>query len=237
MSENPERVDLLVVGAGAAGLMAAIFAARAARESRRPARVVAVDGAVRLGAKILVAGGGRCNVTHDVVHPEDFNGASRNLVARVLRSFTVEQTVEFFGSLGVRLKREEGGKLFPTTDRARTVLEALVSAASTAGAELREATRVTSVAMSGDRFLVETKRGRFDSTALVLATGGRSVPKSGSDGFGYELARTLGHSVTETWPALVPLLLPKGHLVDGAERDERRCRIDAQRRARSAAAP
>jgi len=86
MSEN---VDVAVVGAGAAGLMAAIFAARAG------ARVVALDGAKKLGAKILISGGGRCNVTHDVVYAADFNG-SRNAIAKILRTFDVPATIDFF---------------------------------------------------------------------------------------------------------------------------------------------
>ena len=108
MSEH----DIAIVGAGAAGLMAAIFAARAG------ARVIALDGAKRIGAKILIAGGGRCNVTHDVVRPDDFIG-NRNIIAKVLRSFDVHQTIEFFHEAGVVLKREETGKLFPVTDRAQ----------------------------------------------------------------------------------------------------------------------
>src|SRR5512134_2726366 len=100
--------DIAVVGAGAAGLMAAIFAAR----SNPALRVIALDGAPKLGAKILIAGGGRCNVTHDFVTPADFNG-NRNAIAKVLRSFDVPETIEFFFQLGVRLKREETGKLFP----------------------------------------------------------------------------------------------------------------------------
>src|SRR5204862_7126763 len=120
--------DVAVIGAGAAGLMAAIFASRAG------ARVVALDGAKRLGAKILISGGGRCNVTHDVVHASDFNG-SRNAIAKILRTFDVPATIDFFADLGVTLKREETGKLFPTTDKARTVLDALLRAAE--GVEIR----------------------------------------------------------------------------------------------------
>ena len=101
--------DVAVIGAGAAGLMAAIFAAR------HGARVVALDGAKKLGAKILISGGGRCNVTHDVVLASDFNG-SRNAIAKILRTFDVPATIDFFANLGVTLKREETGKLFPTTD-------------------------------------------------------------------------------------------------------------------------
>ncbi|MGZ4810756.1 MAG: NAD(P)/FAD-dependent oxidoreductase [Thermoanaerobaculia bacterium] len=195
--------DIAIVGAGAAGLMAAIFAGRGG------ASVIALDGAKRIGAKILIAGGGRCNVTHDVVNPDDFNG-NRNIIAKVLRSFDVHQTIEFFRQLGVELKREENGKLFPVTDRAQTVLDALLQAASNAGAAVLSDHRVSSIRRD-TTFEVMTSRGAIIAKRVILATGGRSVPKTGSDGAGYELARALGHTVAETFPGLVPLLLPKNH--------------------------
>ena len=198
-----EHFDVAVIGAGAAGLMAAIFAAR------EGAQVIALDGAKRIGAKILIAGGGRCNVTHDVVRPEDFNG-NRNIIAKVLRSFDAAQTVEFFRSLGVVLKREETGKLFPVTDRARTVLDALLRAASDAGAKIASDFRVTKIGDTSP-FRIEAADRAITATCVAIATGGRSVPKTGSDGSGYEFARALGHSVTPVFPALVPLLLPEDH--------------------------
>lgn len=198
-------IDVAVVGAGAAGLFAAIFAGRAG------ARVVAFDGAKKIGAKILIAGGGRCNVTHDVVHPDDYNGSNRNLVARVLRSFGVKETIVFFRDLGVHLKREETGKLFPVSDRARDVLDALLRAADEAHATIATDHRVTALRRDGDRFVLQAGVREVVARRVILATGGRSIPKSGSDGFGYELARRLGHSVTATTPALVPLVLPPRH--------------------------
>jgi predicted Rossmann fold flavoprotein len=197
---------VIVVGAGAAGLMAAIFAAR----ERPRSRVTALDGARKIGAKILISGGGRCNVTHDVVSPADFNGGSRNTIARILRTFDVEPTVAFFRELGVHLKREETGKLFPVTDRASTVLDALLRAAAGAGVEIVTGCRVTAID-AADGFSVATSKGELHADSVVIATGGMSVPSTGSDGAGYELARRLGHTVTRTFPALVPLLLPKGH--------------------------
>jgi len=204
---DQQSYDIAVVGAGAAGLTAAIFARRAAPE----ARIVALDGAPKIGAKILISGGGRCNVTHDVVTPDDFNG-NRNAVARVLRTFTVEQTAAWFAEMGVTLKREETGKLFPTTDRARTVVDALLRACERV--EIRTGTRVTAIecgAGFSPRFTIQTTRAEARATCVILATGGRSVPKTGSDGGGYALARALGHTVTETFPALVPLILEPGH--------------------------
>src|SRR5688572_28176088 len=127
----PFQYDIAIIGAGAAGLTAAIFA----RTEAPWARIVALDGAPKIGAKILISGGGRCNVTHDVVTPEDFNG-NRNAIAKVLRTFPVDATVRWFEDLGVQLKREETGKLFPVTDRARTVLDALLRGAE--GVDLRD---------------------------------------------------------------------------------------------------
>lgn len=201
-----EDIDVLVIGAGAAGLMAAIFAGRAG------ARVVAVDGARRIGAKILIAGGGRCNVTHHVVTAADFNG-NRNTIARILRTFPVEATVGFFEEIGVRLAREETGKLFPVTNRAATVLRALLEAAGAAGAQVLPGHRVEAVVPAGGGFVARTAAGSLSARRVILATGGRSVPKTGSDGSGYGLARALGHGVTEVFPALVPLVLPAGHFL------------------------
>ncbi|NBW97744.1 MAG: hypothetical protein EBR28_13715, partial [Planctomycetia bacterium] len=128
----PENCDILVVGAGAAGLFAATWAGRTARAAGRPLSVVALDGARKLGAKILVAGGGRCNVTHWKVTEADYAGSTPPAIRKVLGRFTVDETVRFFAECGVALKREDTGKLFPVTDSARTVLDALVGAAASA---------------------------------------------------------------------------------------------------------
>ncbi len=109
-----DTADLAIVGGGAAGLAAAIFAAKAAPSGLR---IVVLDGAKMLGAKILVSGGGRCNVTHHEVFPTDFNG-SQNIVRNILSEFDVAATIRWFASLGVELKREPSGKLFPVANSA-----------------------------------------------------------------------------------------------------------------------
>lgn len=216
------NVDILTIGAGAAGLFASIWAGRAAREAGTPASVLAVDGAKKLGAKILVAGGGRCNVTHHAIDENQYAGSSRNAIKKVLRRFDVPQTVEFFRELGVELKREDTGKLFPTTDDAHTVLNALLTAAERARVTIRHPWRVASVRREGDLFVVEPAEMTSGTTPgepirarrLILATGGMALPKSGSDGGGYALAKALGHTITpRVFPALVPLTLPKDHWI------------------------
>lgn len=203
-------MTIAVVGAGAAGLMAAISAGRAG------ARVVALDGARTLGAKILISGGGRCNVTHHAVDETAFAGSSPAAIRKVLRRFGVPETVAFFAGLGVTLEREETGKLFPTTDRARTVLDALLRAARDAGVEVVHPWRVAAVRPVTPGFVLMAPDGRErEAGRVILATGGRSVPKSGSDGGGYAIAKSLGHTVTDVRPALVPLVLADGHFLRG----------------------
>jgi len=208
----PERVDLAIVGAGAAGLMAGIWAGRSG--AGRP--IVLLDGARKPGAKILVAGGGRCNVTHHEVGERDFAGSTPAAIRKILRRFDVPRTVEFFRDLGVELKREETGKLFPVSDDAATVLEALLRAARLAGADLRAAWRVERVRREGGDFLVEGPCGSLRARRVVMATGGKSLPKSGSDGHGFAIVAALGHSITAlVTPALVPLTLPPSHFIPG----------------------
>ena len=199
------QCDIAIVGGGAAGLMAAIFAARNAPNKR----VLVIDGAAKIGAKILIAGGGRCNVTHDVVEPDDFNG-NRNAIARILRTFPVAETIAFFRDLGVELKREETGKLFPVTDKARTVLDALLRATRDAGAKIKTGTKVLECKPG---FELVTASGTITANQVILATGGRSVPKTGSDGHGYTIARSLGHTVSDTFPGLVPLVIDEPHWI------------------------
>lgn len=206
--EDTESVEIGIIGAGAAGLAAAIFAGEAVQRSDSH-KIVLVDGAKTIGAKILVSGGGRCNVTHEVVTPVDFFG-NRHIIKNVLAAFPVQATIDWFASLGIELKREETGKLFPVTDKARTVLSVLVDRCRKLDVAIYLDHRVTGIDhLPGPKagFVVHHIHGTLHARKVILATGGRSLPKSGSDGFGYTLGCRLGHSVTPTVPALVPLIL------------------------------
>ncbi len=193
----------MIVGAGAAGLACAIFAAR----GNPQLRVVLLDGAARLGAKILVSGGGRCNVTNVRVSAEDYWGGSRNTIKRVLAGFTVAQTIAWFESLGVPLYEDYDGKLFPKSDSAKSVVGALLNEAQQAGVDVRPGHRVTGIQPQESAFRVISNESEIKAQRVVLATGGRSLPKTGSDGAGYGLASALGHSLVPQTPALAPLVL------------------------------
>ncbi len=199
---------IVIIGAGAAGLMAGIAAGRAGARAR------VLDGVKKVGAKILVSGGSRCNVTNEHVVPARFNGeGSAPFIARILRSFSPADTHRFFREIGVELKLEATGKFFPTTDSSRTVLAALLQALVEAEVPLYTETPVLKIERVGEG---ETTSWRvhvgganpeiIEASCVILATGGLALPKSGSDGRGYKMARALGHSVVETTPALTPLL-------------------------------
>lgn len=208
--------DLIVVGAGAAGLWAAMHAGweRAARGASA-LDIVLLDSRRKPGAKILMSGGTRCNLTHRVVEAEDFRGASRNRIAKVLRSHPSEESLRIFTeSLGVRVKlEEETGKIFPADDSARTVLAALLQGVERTQVPLLAGERCVRLeAREGAWHLeLESPEGAPLPTRrtrrVLLATGGCSFPKSGSDGRGYEMLRELGHAVVSPVPALTPVTL------------------------------
>lgn len=197
-------MEIAIVGGGAAGLATAIFAAR-----RLPARrILVLDGARRLGAKILVSGGGRCNVTNWAVTAADFWGGDRRIIDSVLRAFSAADAAAFFADLGVALHEEEGGKLFPDSGSSRDVLAALLAAAAAAGVVVRTGRRVESVTRTAaGAFALDGAGWRDQARCVVLATGGLSLPKSGSDGGGLRMAAALGHRIVPTTPALAPLVL------------------------------
>ena len=211
-------VEIAIVGAGAAGLATAIFTRRL-NSSRS---VLLIDSAARPGAKILVSGGSRCNVTNVAVTERDFNGGNSAVIRRILKAFPPSEVVGWFRSLGVPLHEEARGKLFPDSNRSRDVVNALLEECRAAGVELLTGVRVEEItSMPGfpdrgsripdpdrnqSRFTLHTTRGQIQAEAVVMATGGLSLPKTGSDGRGLSIAESLGHTIVPTTPALVPLV-------------------------------
>jgi predicted Rossmann fold flavoprotein len=203
---------IVVVGAGAAGLVAAI-AARA-----RGAAVTVLETGAGGGRKILISGGGRCNVLPAALEPGRFvSGSPAPLVRRLLRAWPLEAQRAFFErDVGVPLRFEaETRKWFPASGRARDVRDGLVALARQAGATFRFETALVDLRPAPDGWQVETTRGPLRAARVVLATGGLSVPSTGSTGTGLRLAAALGHVVHETYPALTPLVAspaPHAHL-------------------------
>jgi predicted Rossmann fold flavoprotein len=199
--------SVAVVGAGAAGLVAAAFAAAAG------ARVVLIERTKDGGRKILISGGGRCNVLPSVLTPDRFvTGSPAHLLRGMLRAWPLHEQRAFFEhDLHIPLAlEEESGKLFPRSNRASDVRDALVAFAQRCGATLQFSSTLTGVARTGHGFSLETSHGGIRCDRVVLATGGLSVPATGSDGIGLRIARELGHDLIETYPALTPLLESSG---------------------------
>ena len=198
------RVEVAVIGAGAAGMMAAIFAARRVR------RTLLLEKSKQPGLKILISGGGRCNLTttRSGQDLEAQYGATRGRFLRhALRSFPPTALREFVEQAGLPLREEDLEKLFPVSQKARDVVELLLRLCQEAGVELRTSCGVHALERDGEGFVLQTEGGAVCADRVVVATGGLSYPKTGATGDGYAFCRHLGHSVTPTFPALAPLLV------------------------------
>ena len=193
--------DVVVVGGGPAGMMAAITAARAGKN------VVLLEKNDRLGKKLLITGKGRCNVTNDCAADEVLKNTPRNgkFLFSVMAAFPPEKAKQFFEDAGCALKTERGNRVFPLTDRSQSVLDALQKELKNSGVLVKTA-RVLSIERDDTGVLgVATSAGFFESRKVILATGGASYPATGSTGDGYKFARLLGHTIVEPQGSLVPL--------------------------------
>ncbi len=209
-----QTVDVIVVGAGAAGLMCAIEAGRRGR------RVLLLDHADRPGKKILISGGGRCNFTNLRCGAENFVSENPHFARSALARYTPADFLAMVEQHGIAYHEKTLGQLF--CDRsAQAIVTMLERECATARVKMLLGTRIAKISQAaqisgadaeqkrrrGERFLVETSRASFSSASVVVATGGLSIPKLGATGFGYEIARQFGLRVVHPRPALVPLTL------------------------------
>jgi predicted Rossmann fold flavoprotein len=193
-----QKVDVVVLGAGAAGMMCAFEAARRGR------RVVLLDHAERVGKKILISGGGRCNFTNIHCRAENFLSENPHFAKSALTRFAPAEMIAMVERHGIRYHEKTLGQLF--CDRsAHDIVTMLERECTEAGVRILVGTQVVSV-IRDDQFLVQTTAGLFQSESLVVATGGLSIPKMGATGFGYSLAEQFGLRIVECRPALVPLV-------------------------------
>lgn len=197
---------VVIIGGGASGMLAAIHASYAGAE------VVLIERNERLGVKLRITGKGRCNVTNDCDKDEFLRNVPRNprFLYAALARFSPSDAQSFFEMLGVPLKVERGRRVFPVSDKANDIANALVQHCRDCGVKIKkERVRSLSVEASenGEKRVtgVVTDREMIEADAVIVATGGASYPRTGSDGDGYRLARSVGHTVTEILPSLVPL--------------------------------
>ena len=192
-----ENFDVVIVGAGAAGLMCAITAGQRGR------RVLLLEHGEQVGAKILISGGGRCNFTNLHASPEQFFSGNPHFCRSALSRYTQHDFIALVERHAIAYHEKTLGQLF-CDGSARAIVAMLLAECAAAGVVVRVQQRVTEISRS-DRFRIATDHGEIGAESCVLATGGLSIPKMGATGFAYDVARRFGLALTETRPALVPL--------------------------------
>jgi predicted Rossmann fold flavoprotein len=195
--------DVIVIGGGSAGLMASIAA------SKHGASVLLLDKGDKLGRKLGISGGGRCNVTNnkeidDLIKHIPGNG---RFLHSSFSHFNNKDIISFFENLGIRLKEEDNGRMFPVTDKAKTVVDTLINQVLRQGVEIKLNSPVDNILYKPTKVIgVRLKSGEvINGNNVIVASGGKSVPQTGSTGDGYAWAEKAGHSITELFPTEVPL--------------------------------
>lgn len=194
------RFDVVIIGGGAAGLMCAIEAGKRGR------RVLVIEHANRVGKKILMSGGGRCNFTNLHTTSANFLSANPHFCKSALARYTQWDFISMVERHGIAWHEKELGQLF-CDDSAKLIVAMLVEECGQAGVRIEVNCAVTAVKHGVAGFTLETSKGQIHATSLVIATGGLSIPKMGATGFGYQLARQFGHSIVSTRAGLAPLTL------------------------------
>lgn len=197
------KYDVLVIGGGPSGLMAAIAA------GQQGARVLLVDKGDKLGRKLAISGGGRCNVTNRLPVDEIIKHIPGNgrFLYSAFSEFSNEDIISFFENLGIKLKEEDHGRMFPVTDKAQSVVDALLKELKRLNVEIRTNEPVQDVLYDDEKVRgIKLISGEtIQTSAVVIAVGGKSVPQTGSTGDGYAWAENAGHTITELFPTEVPV--------------------------------
>ena len=194
--------QIIVVGGGAAGMLAAVSARRLGAD------VTILEKNPRVGKKILATGNGRCNYTNVNTNVSCYNGNNPKFTHSALSSFTIEDTISFFNELGIEHKVEDLGKVFPMSDQASSILDVLLYELNNIGVNIICDANVKKIFKRGNEFIIRVEGGgEYLTDKVILTAGGKAMPSSGSDGGGFELAKKLGHTITDIYPALVQIML------------------------------
>ncbi|MEZ5462218.1 NAD(P)/FAD-dependent oxidoreductase [Dokdonella sp.] len=199
-----QSLDLTIIGGGAAGLMCALTA------GRRGKRVRVIEHANRVGKKILMSGGGRCNFTNTGTTPANFLSANPHYCKSALARYSPTDFIDMVDAHRIAWHEKELGQLF-CDESSKLIVRMLMDECASAGVQVQTGCSVEKVQKVEQGFLIETTQGRIECPALVVATGGLSIPSMGATGYGYELARQFGHTVLDTRAGLVPLTLSGKH--------------------------
>ena len=189
--------DVIIIGAGAAGLMCALTAGQRGR------RVLLIDHAEKVGKKILISGGGRCNFTNLWVTPENYLSQNPHFCKSALNRYTQYDFIDLVEKHHIPYHEKRLGQLF-CDDSAKKIVDLLLKECRQAQVQIQTNCTVQQIRKK-DRFILQTQLGTYQSDSLVIATGGLSIPKMGATGFGYEIARQFGLQVIRCEPGLVPL--------------------------------
>ena len=194
------KCDVLVIGAGASGLICAGMAAKLGKN------VILLEKNHRPARKVMISGKGRCNLTNSCSVQEFISCVPRNgrFLYSAISRFSPQDTIDFFESIGLKLKTERGKRVFPVSDKAVDVVDTLVAFAKGSGAKILQGT-ASEVKKGEDGFFVSADSGQYEAASVVIATGGVSYPVTGSTGDGYKFAREFGHSIISPRASLVPL--------------------------------
>ncbi|MDD5226350.1 MAG: aminoacetone oxidase family FAD-binding enzyme, partial [Candidatus Omnitrophica bacterium] len=204
--------DVIVIGGGAAGIMAAITA------KRQGASVLVCEKMPKTGKKLLITGDGRCNLLNDTLNPSFYNSGSEALVRSVLGQFGKEAMLEFFKELGLATYADEAGRIFPVTNQAASVLKVLEMELERLKVTIDLGCEIKNIRVAKNGFEISAGSGeRETGRKVILCAGGKSYPALGADGNGYALAAMFGHKIIEPVPSTVPLLVkdPWCHSLQG----------------------
>ncbi len=199
-----EQYQTIIIGGGAAGLMAAITYARQKKSSQG---LLIIEKNPSIGRKITVTGNRRCNLTNINTTPDKYYGENTKCLYNIFNRFSYKDTITFFENLGVRLKTEEGGRIFPITNQATTILDSLTKEIAQLKIRTKTEEYVIKLIQKNKNWEITTDKNIYQSKHIILSTGGKSYPRLGSSSEGFEFAQHLGHRIIEPKPALVPLEL------------------------------